>query len=175
MTTTAARGATFGRGPYPARTLHVVDVENLAGTALPDTNAVARLRTVYEERVDLGEHDQVVIACNHLALIDVAVGWGCDKARYRVRSGADGADLELLDVLQLEHVADRFTHVVIASGDGAFASAAATLAARGCRVTVLTRRESLSARLALSAHAVRYIDTVEPVSATAACGLQDAA
>lgn len=167
MTPTAARGATIGPGRYPPRTLHVVDIENLAGTAMPNADAVARLRAVYFTRVGLGDHDQTVVACNHLALVDVGVGWGCGAAQYRVRSGPDGADLELLDVLHLERVAERFTQVVIASGDGAFAAAAATLVAGGCHVTVVARRESLSARLALAAHEVRYIDNLETVTAVA--------
>lgn len=175
MTATAARGATNARGRYPARALHVVDIENLAGTALPDTATVAALRALYGTRVPLGAQDQIVVACNDLALVDVGLGWGCREAQYRVRSGPDGADLELLDVLQFERVAERFTQVVIASGDGAFAVAAAALAARGCHVTVVSRRESLSARLALAVNEIRYIDSFEPVSAAALASELDAA
>jgi hypothetical protein len=84
-----------------------------------------------------------------------------------VRSGPDGADLELLDVVAYENVAARFTHVAIASGDGIFADAAAGLAAAGVWVTVVTRRNSLSARLALAAHEVIFIDPLAPIAAAA--------
>lgn len=175
MTTAAARRATTGRGRFPARTLHVVDVENLVGTAFPHVAEVATIRATYLVCVPLLRHDQVVVACSHLALIDVGVGWGCHAAQYRVRSGPDGADLALLELLDHEQVAERFTGVVIGSGDGAFAAAAARLAARGCRVTVVSRRESLSARLALAAHEVHYLDTVESAVAAGLSHHADAA
>ena len=85
---------------------------------------------------------------------------------YRVRSGPDGADLELLNVLLHEEVAARFTRVVIGSGDGVFARAAASLATAGVRVTVVSRRDSLSSRLAFAAGEVIYLDA--PQTATAA-------
>jgi len=84
--------------------------------------------------------------------------------RYRIRSGPDGADLELLDVIDHENVAERFTHVVIGSGDGIFADAATSLAAASRWVTVVSRCESLSARLRLAACDVIYLNTIELVS-----------
>ena len=70
-----------------------------------------------------------------LTLLNAALGW--PHARYRVRSGPDGADLALLDVLRHENVAQRFTHVAIGSGDHLFAEEAAHLAAHGVWVTVV--------------------------------------
>jgi hypothetical protein len=149
------------RRRYPARTLHLVDIENLAGTALPSLRKIREVRCRYAGAPGVGAIDQVVVASSHLAWLNAALGW--PDARYRVRSGRDGADLELLDVLYYENVAGRFTHVVIGSGDGAFAPAAAGLAAAGARVTVVSRRHGLSAKLALAAHEVIFIDTPEPV------------
>ena len=82
------------------------------------------------------------------------------NAHYRVRSGPDGADLALLDVLRYENVAQRFTHVVIGSGDHLFAEEAAHLAAQGVWVTVISRHRSLSLRLALAAREVIFLDTI---------------
>ncbi len=79
-------------------------------------------------------------------------------ARYLIRSGENGADLELLDVIRHEHVAERFSHVVIASGDGIFAPEGAGLVAKGCHLTVASRRDALSKRLRLAAHRVIYLD-----------------
>jgi hypothetical protein len=62
------------------------------------------------------------------------------RRRYLVRSGPDGADLELLDLIGRERVAERFSCVPIASGDGPFAPPAAALARTGCQVTVVSRR-----------------------------------
>jgi hypothetical protein len=98
-----------------------------------------------------------VLAASHLALLNAGLGW--PHARYRVRSGRDGADLELIDVLEHENVATRFSHVVIGSGDGRFGVAAASLADRGVRITVVSRRGSLSPGLARVARDVVYLDS----------------
>ena len=148
---------------YPSRTLHLIDVENLAGTGRPNPARVGAIWSWYQQWVGLGSVDQVVVACNHLALVDTALGW--PGARYRVRSGPDGADLELLDVLCQENVLDRFSRFVIASGDGVFAAAAASLAAAGRWVTVVSRRESLAARLRLAACEVVWMDAPDHTSA----------
>jgi len=154
------RTAAKGRRRYPARTLHLIDVENLAGTGVPGRDQVGAVHSWYGRRVGFGAVDHVVVACNHLALADTALGW--PHARYRVRSGPDGADLELLDVLYNENVAERYTQFVIASGDGVFAAAAASLATASRWVTVVSRRECLSTRLRLAACDVIYIDATEP-------------
>jgi hypothetical protein len=74
--------------------------------------------------------------------------WGITSAptapfHYLARYEPDGADLALLDVLQHEDVAERFTHVVIGSGDHLFAEEAACLAAQQVCVTVVRRCRSL--------------------------------
>jgi hypothetical protein len=101
--------------------------------------------------------DQVEVASSHLTLLNAALGW--PHAHYRVRSGPDGADLALLDVLQHENVAGRFTHVAIGSGDHLFVEEAAHLAAQGVWVTVVSRQRSLSPQLALAAREVIFLDT----------------
>src|SRR5215469_18473101 len=151
------------RRQFPARTLHVVDIENLAGAAIPSLGQVAEVQGLYLARLAFGADDQVVMAANHLALLNAALGW--PHARYRVRSGPHGADLELLDVLLHENVAARFTNVVIGSGDGVFGQAAANLVSRGVWVTVASRRESLSAGLARAARDVVYLDLPRTVAA----------
>jgi NYN domain len=151
------------KAKFPDRGLHAVDIENLAGAALPSLAQVREVQGLYAECLALGALDQVVIASSHLTLLNAAHGW--PHARYRVRSGPDGADLELLDVLLCENVAARFAHVVIGSGDGAFARAAASLTAAGVWITVVSRRRSLSPQLALVADEVIYLDALQPVTA----------
>lgn len=152
-----------GRGRFPERGLHLIDIENLAGAPMPTLGQVREVQNLYAGHLTLGALDQVVVASSHLALLNAAIGW--PHARYRVRSGPDGADLELLDVLLSENVAARFTHVTIGSGDGAFALAAASLAAAGIWVTAVSLRRSLSQRLALAAHEVIYLDAPLPEAA----------
>jgi hypothetical protein len=162
----AARGRHLvaARRRFPARTVHLVDIENLAGTAIPTLREVMNVHVRYARRMALGADDHVIMASNHLALMNAALGW--PHARYRVRSGPDGADLELLDVIESEDVATRFSRVVIGSGDGMFGHAAQDLMKRGVRVTVVSRWGSLAASLERAALEVIYLDSPSrPVAA----------
>jgi hypothetical protein len=151
------------RWRFPDRALHVVDIENLVGAAVPTLDLVSAVQGRYLASLAFGADDQVVLAASHLGLLNAGLGW--PHARYRVRSGKDGADLELIDVLEHENVAARFTHVVIGSGDGLFGHAAASLAARGVRITVVSRWGSLAYDLAKVAGDVIYLD--RPLTAAA--------
>jgi len=146
------------RRRFPARRLHLVDIENLAGDSRPSLRQVRQALGLYTACLAFGAMDQVEVASSHLTLLNAALGW--PHAHYRVRSGPDGADLALLDVLRYENVAQRFTHVVIGSGDHLFAEEAAHLAAQGVWVTVISRQRSLSPRLALAAREVIFLDTI---------------
>src|SRR3984885_1205508 len=144
------------RWRFPERALHVVDIENLVGAAVPTLDLVSAVQGRYLASLAFGADDQVVLAASHLGLLNAGLGW--PHARYRVRSGKDGADLELIDVLEHENVAARFSHVVIGSGDGLFGDAAASLAARGVYITVVSRKASLAQGLARVARDVIYLD-----------------
>jgi hypothetical protein len=150
------RPVATSRWRFPERTLHVVDIENLAGTAIPTLLEVNKVQRLYLARLGFGADDQVVMAASHMCLVNAALGW--PHARYRVRSGRDGADLELMDVLLHEDVASRFRHVVIGSGDGMFRAAAESLTSRNVRVTVASRPGSLSYYLRRAATDIVYLD-----------------
>jgi NYN domain-containing protein len=154
-----------GRERFPERGLHLIDIENLTGDRMPDFDQVRAVQDSYAGRLTFSALDQVVVASSHRTLLSAALGW--PNARYRIRSGPDGADLELLDVLVYEEVAARFAQVIIGSGDGAFARAAASLAGAGVRVIVVSRRNSLSRRLAVAANQVIHLDTVRPATVAA--------
>jgi NYN domain len=141
---------------FPVRRLHLIDIENLAGEPRPGLTQVCQARRLYAACLAFGAMDQVEVASSHLTLLNAALGW--PHAHYRVRSGPDGADLELLDVLRHENVANRFTHVAIGSGDHLFAEAAAHLSAKGVWVTVVSRRDHLSRRLHMAAREVIFLD-----------------
>jgi len=138
------------------RTIHLVDIENLAGEPRPCRATVEALRTLYLHLVQPGPRDHVVLACNHGACLDVGLGW--PGARLILRSGPDGADRALLGVLSSEHVEARYLAAVIASGDGIFTPAAGHLASAGLGVTVVSRRLSLSKRLRMAAQQVLTFD-----------------
>ena len=155
----------WGRRRFPARRLHLVDIENLAGQALPSLIQVRQALSLYTQSLAFGVMDQVEVASSHLTLVNAALGW--PQAHYRVRSGPDGADLALLDILRHENVAQRFTHVAIGSGDYLFAEDATRLAALGVWVTVVSRQRSLSQRLAVAACEVIFLDTADTVDTAA--------
>ncbi len=92
---------------------------------------------------------------SHIGLIPVGTNW--DRARYVVRSGRDGADLALLEVIA-ENVVTRFESVVLASGDRIFAPAVADLAAAGVATTVIGRRGHIARALHQAAARVIYLD-----------------
>ena len=114
---------------FTDRRLHLVDIENLVGTPRPSSREVALVKSVYEGLGLCLDSDLVVVACNHGAAASVVEGWA--GARYLLRSGENGADYALLDVLANESIEARFREVVIASGDGIFAEAVARLEASG--------------------------------------------
>lgn len=135
--------------PQITRTLHLIDIENCAGKPIPSGDEVEAIRHWYEKHVGVGEADHVVVACNHLAAPEVAFAW--PGARLLLRSGPDGADLALLDVVRHERVAERYTRITLASGDGCFAPAVARLIEAHVTVTVVSRPCALSKHLRLAA------------------------
>jgi len=84
-----------------------------------------------------------------------------------MRSGRDGADRALLEVLA-ENIAARFAEVVLVSGDGIFADAIAAVAGQGIHTTVIAHRDGLSRRLELAANTVQFLpDSPTPQPAPA--------
>jgi hypothetical protein len=98
MTSSADRDQSASRRQvrFPERGLHLIDIENLAAAARPSFEQIRDVQAVYAGQLTVGVLDQVVVASSHRTLLSAALGW--PHARYRVRSGPDGADLELLDV-----------------------------------------------------------------------------
>lgn len=138
------------------RRLVLADVENLLATASPAEQAVVQ---VFQDlNTILGDLDNTLfeVACSHRAA--AAVRWGFPIGRHHWRSGANGADLALIDVLSSGQVIERFQEVVIASGDGIFTAPVTALAAAGVKCTVVSRRDALSARLSLAAHKVFLLE-----------------
>ena len=136
------------------RRLVLVDIENMIGGAVRDSDSVVWAKQQFDYLVDLRPGDHVVVGTSHIGLLETACNW--PHARYVMRSGRDGADLALLEVLD-EDVAARFGQVVIVSGDGIFTQKVADLASRGLRVTVVAHPDGLATRLRLAAHPITYL------------------
>lgn len=163
------------RTHHPKRTLHLIDIENLLGEPRPAAQLVSQARTAYEAEVVVAENDLVVVACNHGCALDVGLAY--TGARMVVRSGPDGADLALLEVLDEHDVKSRFDAVVIASGDGIFTQAVSALAAVGLPTLVVSRPESLSRslRLAAGGRVVAFGSGVGPTEPTSTAVRAEAA
>jgi NYN domain len=144
-------------GPgHRERALHLVDLENLAGGPGDLANAAPMVAAAYDAASGRMPGDLLFVATSHFAAHETwhAVWPGVQRL---IASGPDGADHALLHVIARERPHDRFTRVVIGSGDGIFAQAAAELQARGCEVTVVSRCDSLSRQLRLAAGEIRYL------------------
>lgn len=119
------------------RTLHLIDVENLCGTPAFTEDDLIEIQRRYADLVPIGPSDLVVLAASHLRSRELLFGW--TAARHLLRSGPDGADRCLLDVIYNEGIETRFTRVVIGSGDGIFRSACDFLQRRHLTVAIVSR------------------------------------
>jgi hypothetical protein len=136
----------------------VVDIENVAGGGVVTEALAAWARDVVVSALAVRDGEQVVIGTSHVGLFHTWNVW--PGARIKVRSGPNGADLELLEVLTAERIEERFDEVVLVSGDGIFAEAVARLGAAGVSVTVASWVEGLSVRLCLAARRTVYLNDV---------------
>ncbi|WP_133054456.1 NYN domain-containing protein [Mycolicibacter algericus] len=99
--------------------------------------------------------DHVIVGVSHHNLL--AAGYGWPDAGLRVRSGADGADLVLQEVMTTENLEGRFGAAILVTGDGGFAHSVAALTGRGLPLGVIAPKGRLSAALRLAASAAREI------------------
>ena len=136
---------------HPAgRTLHVIDIENLAGGSAAGPCAVREAVAAYRRTVDVRPGDHVVIGSGRTMAFDAKAAW--PAACLRVGRGVDGADVALLQELDSDYVRSHYDRVVIGSGDHAFVPLVTTL--RSQRVAVLVvGRDSVSVSTALRAWA----------------------
>jgi NYN domain len=149
-----------GAEPVDGRVLHLLDIENLLGGPTFTLADARSIRAVYAATAPTGVVNQVVLATSHHAAAPAWFAWP-QSARRLVRSGPDGADLALIDVIATERLAERFDRVVIGSGDGIFALVAKWLEGAGVRVTVVARRGSLSGALRRAVSDIRPIDVTQ--------------
>lgn len=131
------------------RRLVVVDIENVLGGAVLAAGQSVEAHRAVQGVVALTGCEQVVIGTSHIGVLATWLGWR--GPRIVVRSGENGADLALLEVLTEERIEERFDELVLVSGDGIFADAVAALGAVGVSVTVVAHRTGCSRRLQMAA------------------------
>tara|TARA_B100000902_G_C27027759_1_gene772829 strand:- start:38 stop:547 length:510 start_codon:yes stop_codon:yes gene_type:complete len=128
------------------------DIENLAGRKEGPTHldVISIAEAVYKT---FGMYSVFpVVATAHCNAEPVWFNW--PGARKLVKSGVDGADLKLLEVMKNEDLAKRFDLVIIGSCDHIFSEAASKLASQGVRVVAALGRGRISKRLRMAVHDV---------------------
>ena len=151
----SGRGHRVGR---ELRRLMLVDIENIAGGGLRTPAAAAWSRRAVEAALAVVPGEQVIVGVSSIdGLFHAKNSW--PQARVVLGLGRDGADHALLDVLDHEDVGARFSSVVIVSGDGIFADAAAELSRQGVTVTAVGWEMCMAARLRLAAGRTVLLDT----------------
>lgn len=146
------------------RRLVVVDIENVVGGAVMTAEEAAWAHRYVQHAVGLNEGEQVVIGTSHIGFLPTGLGWpdSPGKPRLLIRSGEDGADLTLLEVLTEERIEERFDEVALVSGDHIFTEAVAALGAAGVEVTVVAHLDGCSKRLRMAAsHTVFFEDRID--------------
>lgn len=144
------------------RHLILIDIENLTGTPSPSSEQVDTIVATLRKVVPGFDDDQKIVACSHHAARTVAFSF--PGARHLWRSGPNGADFALLDVLENERVDARFERVTICSGDGIFAASAAWLARAAVEVTAVSLPGHLAARFNLAARHVTLLPTAPAIA-----------
>lgn len=138
------------------RRLVVVDIENVVGGGVVAAEQAVDARLSIQEAVSLSGCEQVVIGTSHIGVLATWLGWR--GPRIVVRSGENGADLALLEVLTGERIEERFDEVVLVSGDGIFTDAVAALGAAGVSVTVVAHTDGCSRRLRMAASRTVFLN-----------------
>lgn len=128
----------------PSANLHVIDIENLAGTGLVTEPMATDIGRKYADKIGAGASDVFLIAAgpqNKEALFN---GWRIGRPVFQFRKGKDGADQALLSLFeQIEHP-EKFSHIYLASGDGGLAPIAERSTRLGIDLTVVTGKGSTS-------------------------------
>jgi uncharacterized LabA/DUF88 family protein len=156
--------------PHPTptgRTLHLVDLENLAARRHV-TPAIAG--AIAEQYRDVAGHrtgDLTVVGSSHHNGFAALVAFPGSTVRWR--SGRDGADLAIIAAFD-EFDLERFDRVVIGSGDGIFAELADRCHNLGLAVTVVAGPTALSQRLAAATEVVAHLDVATGPAVDVRCG-----
>ena len=148
------------------RAIHLIDIENLCGVATPTATQVEEVRWLYMKTISVGPRDLVVIASAHINCLAAGTGW--PGKRYLVRSGKDGADVCLAEIMCDEHLAERFERVYIASGDGGLAPFVAHVATLGAHTVAVSRAASISVQMRLAANETVYLPLSDAAARVAA-------
>lgn len=122
----------------PPRSLRLIDAENMAGRSQLSSSAVRAAQARLERAAPRGAADHEVVAVSGTGNAREAFYSWAGPARFLLGKGHDGAEIALLaEVTDVEFIRSRYDRVVVASGDGRFASAVCALRSAGVEVLVI--------------------------------------
>lgn len=153
-TTTATLKAKIQDASW-GRALHILDVENLAGTGRLTAELVSATARLYRAAVPMGPRDLIACAADINNQFALQHGW--PSIRYLWGIGPDGADVTAVEELEIELHRGRFDHFLIGSGDHAFASISARLAGAGHGTTCVYGRGAISRQMRLASQTVIHL------------------
>lgn len=130
----------------PVRSLHLIDLENLAGGWL-QADHVRMVWDCYTTAIGIQPGDGVIVALDR-HLTDVFFQIARPDIQLRAGSGPDGADRALTDAIDIRHAATRYNAIIIASGDHHFCEIARQARGLGMAVWQVTGYGRRSAELA---------------------------
>ena len=137
--------------------MFLIDLENLiegGPRAVASRHADAIQR--FQEVARPSQRDHLIVGVNPALMLVAFTAF--PSGRVVVGGGKDGADHAILHTIDpIESCATLYYRLVIASGDGIFADAAARFAHLGLRVDVVARGGTVSRALATAAHGVQYL------------------
>lgn len=150
--------------PYDsARSLVVIDLENLAKTSRPDVLGASSIVDRLQQTLPISVRDHVVVAANPGNAFAAEIVRKRLQGSLRLRHGRNGADLALIEAVEvflqqdLKRSSRSVCQLVLCSGDGIFAGVA--LWARqsaGLKVVGVAERSQLSRRLASVCNEIRH-------------------
>jgi hypothetical protein len=139
-----------------ARTMHLIDIENLCMASNPTLEQVIEARRYYIALLKPSENDQfLVTVSSRTNLAAAAFGWA--GADLKCREGHDGADILLAKAILEDHLDKRFDKVVVASGDGGLAPFVRYLTKVLKNVVVVSRPKSTAFAMRASGAQVKYL------------------
>lgn len=134
---------------FTYRSIHAIDLQNLLGGTEASHEEIVNCFHLWSAHVvGVKPGDRVVVATSHRMAHTAWFALPAQGIQRVVRSGPDGADLALLDAIDLDRDARRFSRLIIGSGDGIFASLATAAASQGVLVEQIVGRGGNAAALA---------------------------
>ncbi len=146
------------------RRLVAVDLENIAHQAIVDVEWAVDAAYLLSTTLGLKEYDASFIGGGPGNWEAVARVAKIMHGQPRIRAGADGADLALVDALKhmpvgaIESKRMPITQVVVMSGDGVFTEVVRDYVTRGLEVVVVSRTGQLHRDLGSAASRVFLMD-----------------